>query len=227
MIKNITIKQLQKNITYTFTDQNLLLLALTHRSASDKHNERIEFLGDAILSFVITEELYLRFPNVDEGHLSRMRSTLVKGTTLAEIAKSFDLGEYLLLGLGEMKSGGHRRESILADTVEAIIGAIFLDSNIETVKNLLLFWYKEKLSSIVPGERQKDAKTRLQEYLQNQHKPLPVYLITEISGQAHNQEFTVQCRVEHLTEIFEGVGTNRRKAEQAAARQVLIMLGIK
>ena len=140
---NVTNK-LQKMIGYTFNQKKILEQALTHRSASSVHNERLEFLGDSILSFVITNELYNNFPTVNEGDMSRMRATLVRGKTLVEIANEFNLGQYLQLGQGELKSGGIRRESILANTVEAIIGGIFLDSNIHIIKNLILKWYKAK-----------------------------------------------------------------------------------
>ena len=162
----IVINRLQRKLGYTFHHQELLQQALTHRSASSKHNERLEFLGDSILSFVIANALYHRFPRVDEGDMSRMRATLVRGNTLAEIAREFELGECLRLGPGELKSGGFRRESILADTVEALIGGVFLDSDIQTVEKLILNWYQTRLDEISPGDKQKDPKTRLQEYLQ-------------------------------------------------------------
>lgn len=141
----IVIERLQRKIQYTFQDHALLLQALTHRSASSKHNERLEFLGDSILSFVVADALYHRFPRIDEGDMSRMRATLVRGNTLAEIAREFDLGECLRLGPGELKSGGYRRDSILADTVEAIIGAIYLDSDIDNITSLILRWYQQRL----------------------------------------------------------------------------------
>lgn len=154
----IVINRLQRKLGYTFNHQELLQQALTHRSASSKHNERLEFLGDSILSFVIANALYHRFPRVDEGDMSRMRATLVRGNTLAELAREFDLGECLRLGPGELKSGGFRRESILADTVEALIGGVFLDSNIQTVEQLILNWYKTRLDEISPGDKQKILK---------------------------------------------------------------------
>lgn len=157
----IVINRLQRKLGYTFHHQELLQQALTHRSASSKHNERLEFLGDSILSFVIANALYHRFPRVDEGDMSRMRATLVRGNTLAEIAREFELGECLRLGPGELKSGGFRRESILADTVEALIGGVFLDSDIQNVERLILSWYQTRLDEISPGDKQKDPKTRL------------------------------------------------------------------
>ena len=189
----IVINRLQRKLGYTFHHQELLQQALTHRSASSKHNERLEFLGDSILSFVIANALYHRFPRVDEGDMSRMRATLVRGNTLAEIAREFELGECLRLGPGELKSGGFRRESILADTVEALIGGIFLDSDIQNVERLILSWYQSRLDEISPGDKQKDPKTRLQEYLQGRHLPLPSYLVVQVRGEAHDQEFTIHC----------------------------------
>ncbi len=217
----IVINRLQRKLGYTFNHQELLQQALTHRSASSKHNERLEFLGDSILSFVIANALYHRFPRVDEGDMSRMRATLVRGNTLAELAREFDLGECLRLGPGELKSGGFRRESILADTVEALIGGVFLDSNIQTVEQLILNWYKTRLDEISPGDKQKDPKTRLQEYLQGRHLPLPSYLVVQVRGEAHDQEFTIHCQVSGLSEPVVGTGSSRRKAEQAAAEQAL------
>ena len=160
------LKRLERKIGHTFVDEDLLKRAITHRSAGSRHNERLEFLGDSILSLVIAEALFHRFPDVSEGDMSRMRATLVREKTLAELAREFDLGEYLILGPGELKSGGFRRESILADTVEAIIGAIYLDAGMEALKPLLLRWYAERLECIRPGADQKDPKTRLQELLQ-------------------------------------------------------------
>ncbi|PPI88274.1 ribonuclease III [Candidatus Pantoea edessiphila] len=220
-------KKLQNKLGYTFIDLELLKQALTHRSANSKHNERLEFLGDSILNYVIANVLYHKFPNINEGDMSRMRATLVRGNTLAEMARKFELGECLRLGVGELKSGGFRRESILADTVEAIIGGIFLDSNIYTIEQLILNWYQTQLNEISPGDKQKDNKTRLQEYLQSRHLPLPAYLMVMVRGEAHDQEFTIHCQVSGITKPIIGVGFSRRKAEQAAAKQALITLGIK
>lgn len=215
------IDRLQRSLGYTFKNKALLTQALTHRSANSRHNERLEFLGDAILSWVIADALYRQFPESPEGDLSRMRATLVKGKTLAEFGREFQLGDYLYLGPGELKSGGFRRESILADAVEAIIGAIYLDSGREVIQPLLLKWYESRLSTIKPGNDQKDPKTRLQEYLQGQKLPLPEYDVVEVHGEAHNQKFTVSCKVELMKEPVHGTGTSRRKAEQDAARRIL------
>ena len=216
--------KLTSKLGYTFKETELLNLALTHRSANGKHNERLEFLGDSILSFVIADELYRRFPKVNEGDMSRMRATLVRGNTLAELGREFDLGDYLKLGPGELKSGGFRRDSILADAVEAIIGAIYLDSDLETARSIVLEWYHGRLEEIKPGASQKDPKTRLQEFLQGRRKPLPVYTVTNIKGEAHNQEFTVACEVAGMDTPVIGKGTSRRKAEQAAAETALEQL---
>lgn len=213
--------RLQRALGYTFQNRALLTQALTHRSAQHAHNERLEFLGDAILSWVIADALYHQFPQVPEGDLSRMRATLVKGKTLAEFGIEFQLGDYLNLGPGELKSGGHRRESILADAVEAIIGAIYLDGGREQVQTLLHLWYEKRLAEIKPGASQKDPKTQLQEWLQGKKRALPVYQVVEVRGEAHNQQFTVACSVEVLTDSIIGKGTSRRKAEQDAAHKVL------
>lgn len=213
--------KLQREIGYQFSSAALLELALTHRSANGTHNERLEFLGDSILSFVIAEDLYHRFPKVDEGDMSRMRATLVRGNTLAEIGREFSLGEVMRLGPGELKSGGFRRDSILADAVEALIGAIFLDSDINQVRDIILQWYQQRLETIEPGVSQKDPKTRLQELLQGKRKPLPSYTVMKVKGEAHNQEFTVECQISGLERSVIGKGSSRRKAEQAAAELAL------
>ncbi|CDT32358.1 Ribonuclease 3 [Vibrio coralliirubri] len=221
---NSPIDKLERKIGYQFNDADLIHLALTHRSAAGKHNERLEFLGDSILSFVIADDLYHRFPKVNEGDMSRMRATLVRGHTLAELGREFELGDYLKLGPGELKSGGFRRDSILADAVEAIIGAVYLDSDTETVRGIILSWYQSRLDAIQPGVSQKDPKTRLQEFLQGRRNPLPVYTVTNIKGEAHNQEFTVECEVAGVDRPVIGKGTSRRKAEQAAAETALEQL---
>ncbi|MFZ7164540.1 ribonuclease III [Avibacterium avium] len=228
MTKNL--ERLQRKIGYQFQDINWLKQALTHRSAAKNHNERLEFLGDAILNYTIADALYQQFPKCNEGELSRMRATLVREPTLAQLARAFELGDYMQLGPGELKSGGFRRESILADCVEAIIGAISLDQDLPTSTQVTRKWYQDLLKNIKPGENQKDPKTRLQEYLQGARLPLPSYEVINIKGEAHNQTFTVECRVENIKKIdrtFIGVGSSRRKAEQAAAEQILKILDIK
>ncbi len=216
----IVINRLQRKLGYTFHHQELLQQALTHRSASSKHNERPEFLGDSILSFVIANALYHRFPRVDEGDMSRMRATLVRGNTLAEIAREFELGECLRLGPGELKSGGFRRESILADTVEALIGGVFLDSDIQNVERLILsgtrpVWTKS-VRAISKGSE--DASAGVSAGTSSAAAVLPV---VQVRGEAHDQEFTIHCQVSGLSEPVVGTGSSRRKAEQAAAEQAL------
>nr|WP_234977476.1 ribonuclease III [Ferrimonas marina] len=215
---------MQDALNYRFRDQGLLQQALTHRSAASAHNERLEYLGDAVLSMVIAEDLYHRFPRVNEGDMTRMRATLVKGVTLAELGRELKLSEVIRLGPGELKSGGFRRESILADAVEAILGAVFLDGGIEQAKALILKLYQSRLVAIKPGSRQKDPKTRLQEYLQGRKQPLPQYTVVNVEGDAHDQTFTVRCEVEALAEPVIGKGSSRRKAEQQAAAETLELL---
>lgn len=210
---------------YQFDDQSLLETALTHRSASSINNERLEFLGDSLLSYVITTDLYKRFPNLDEGKLSRLRASLVKGETLAEMARELELGDYLRLGTGELKSGGFRRSSILADAFEALLGAIFLDSDIETIERLILKLFENRLATVKPESSLKDPKTILQELLQAAHKPLPEYSVEAVDGKAHEQQFKVSCRVEGLDQLTTGVASSRRKAEQTAASKALTKLG--
>ncbi len=216
--------RLTKKLGYEFNEPSLLVQALTHRSAKGADNERLEFLGDSILGFVIAEALYEKFPKHDEGDLTRMRSSLVKGVTLAEVARGFNLGECLILGPGELKSGGHRRESILEDAIEAIIGAVYLDSDIECCRALILSWFEKRLTVIKPGNEQKDPKTRLQEYLQGRKILLPSYEVIDTTGQSHNQEFTVRCQTSVTNEEVIAKGSSRRKAEQAAAQQILILI---
>lgn len=215
---------LQKKLGHTFNDEAMLIRALTHRSAGARHNERLEFLGDSLLSMVIADALFHRFPKVNEGDMSRMRATLVREKTLAELAREFELGEYLILGPGELKSGGFRRESILADAVEALIGAVYLDTDIERMRTMLLSWYEDRLNDIQPGIDQKDPKTRLQELLQGKRKSLPTYTVVDVIGEAHNQKFTVHCQIDGVSEPVVGVGTSRRKAEQSAAEHALEVL---
>lgn len=219
-----SLQQLEKRFGYTFKNRDNLMRALTHRSAAGKHNERLEFLGDSVLSVIISEALFEKFPNSDEGDLSRMRATLVCGRNLAKLAQQFELGDYLVLGPGELKSGGHRRESILADAVEALLGAMYMESGLDLCRNVVLQWYAKQLAEIKPGISHKDPKTRLQEYLQARQRALPVYDVTATQGQAHNQRFTVSCQVEGLAQPICGTGTSRRKAEQHAASQALEQL---
>lgn len=213
--------KLCRELQHAFHDMTLLETALTHRSVGSRNNERLEFLGDAILSFVISAELYSRFPEADEGTLSRLRSSLVKGDTLAGLARGLDLGNYLSLGSGELKSGGYRRDSILADALEAVFGAIYLDSDIDTIKTIILRLYDERISTATPHAELKDPKTRLQELLQSRHLPLPTYSVISVEGEAHAQTFVVRCDIEGLAEPTIGSASSRRKAEQAAAELAL------
>lgn len=219
-----TYAKLSSRLGYQFADVTLLQQALTHRSAAKNHNERLEFLGDAVLGMVIAQALYNRFPNVPEGKLTRMRSTLVKGDTLAEIGREANVGHLLKLGPGELKSGGHRRGSIIADAVEAILGAIYLEAGLQTTENVILKLLATRIDALDPNEHPKDAKTRLQEFLQSRKLPLPVYEVVKISGKDHDQTFVVHCIVSVNGSPMEGVGTSRRKAEQQAASNTLELL---
>lgn len=221
------LKTLQRKIGYVFKDESLLDLALTHRSFSSNNNERLEFLGDAVLSLFIAEALFQKFPKAKEGQLSRLRSFLVKGVTLAEIGKEFKLGDYLNLGAGELKSGGFRRESIISDAFEAIIGAIYLDSNDDVCRQVVLSWYENRLEGLTLENTEKDPKTKLQEYLQSIKKDLPVYDVSEIQGEAHDQIFYVTCHIEALDIVTKNKGPSRRIAEQKAAKEALKKLGVK
>jgi len=213
--------RLYKAIGYKFKNVALLDQALTHRSAAKDHNERLEFLGDAILGMIIGETLYIRFPDVPEGKLTRMRSTLVKGDTLAELAREACMGELLNLGPGELKSGGHRRSSILADAVEALLGAIYLDSGMDDVRAVIYRLWESRIEALNPNAHPKDSKTRLQEYLQGRKLPLPTYDVISISGKDHAQVFEVSCKVTTLENAISASGNSRRKAEQEAARLTL------
>ncbi|WWO96024.1 MAG: ribonuclease III [Candidatus Dasytiphilus stammeri] len=225
-MKMRVMKTLQEKLGYNFKNYFLLQQALTHRSSSSQHNERLEFLGDSILSYVIANALYHRFPRENEGEMSRMRATLVREFTLSEIARTFNIGAYLYLGAGELKSGGEYRDSILADAIEAIIGGVYLDSNIATVEAVILHWFQSRLEHIRPGHKQKDPKTRLQEWLQSQRLPLPTYLVVAVHGEAHDQIFTICCKVSNINDLATGSGSSRRKAEQIAAEKMLMKLGI-
>ena len=204
---------------YQFSNSKLIHKALTHRSASNHHNERLEFLGDAVLGMVIAKALFAQFPKVDEGQLSRMRSSLVKGKTLAVIAKEIDLGDYIQLGEGELKSGGFRRASILADAFEAVIGAVYLDSGFEQANRLILDLYGKRLTALDPSEVQKDPKTRLQELLQSRRFSLPEYELLSVTGEAHQQTFEVVCIISEKSIKTFGTGSSRRNAEQLAAEK--------
>jgi ribonuclease-3 len=208
-------------IDYSFDQDALLQQALTHRSAGNRNNERLEFLGDGVLNFVIAAILYERFPDAPEGDLSRLRARLVRKETLAHVGRELELGQHLLLGPGELKSGGHRRDSIVADAVEAVLGAVYLDGGFKACRKLILEWFEQRLDSLPPAEDLKDAKTRLQEYLQARQQPLPDYQLHAANGAEHARVFTVVCTVPSMDLTEQGQGTTRRKAEQAAAKALL------
>lgn len=222
----ITDKQqtLCKQLQLEFKDPKVLQQALTHRSVGLNNNERLEYLGDAILGFVIAEALFIRFPNVKEGKLTRLRASLVKGVTLAEIARELNLENVLILGSGELKSGVFRRESILADTVEAILGAFYLDSGLEQVKSLILRLFDERLMAIDIDEVIKDPKTQLQELLQSRKRALPIYSINKVKTKDSQPLFEVSCQVSLISKPVIAQGASHRKAEQKAAERMLTLL---
>ncbi|HJW81052.1 MAG TPA: ribonuclease III [Acidiferrobacterales bacterium] len=219
-----THNELARRLGYAFRDAALLARALTHRSRSSRNYERLEFLGDSILSFVIADVLYDRFPQLSEGELTRLRATLVRRETLATLARELDLGDCLELGGGELKSGGFDRDSILADALEAVFGAVYKDGGIEAVREVVLHRYQSILSGIDPNTILKDPKTRLQEFLQHKSLATPIYNVLEVSGEPHQQRFVVECRVPGLTQGVRGEGSSRRYAEQAAATRACELL---
>lgn len=208
-------------INYSFTDHALLEMALTHRSRGVNNYERVEFLGDSILGFIVADWLYKEFPKCGEGKLSRMRAAVVRKETLANIARKLDLGDYLLLGEGELKSGGFNRDSILSDTLEGIIGAIYLESGVERAKEFVLEHFMMDLKRLSPDTTYKDPKSHLQELMQQQSLALPEYTIIEITGEPHEQEFTVRCFLPDLNLEYIAKGRSRRVAEQTAATMAL------
>lgn len=214
-------KWLKTHFAYEFDDASLLQRSLTHRSAAGSNNERLEFLGDAVLDFVVSDMVYRRHPDADEGELSRLRASLVRDSTLADIATSIDLGDHLILGPGELKSGGFRRASILADALEAIFGAIFLDRGFAAADATIRHMLDERADNLPAVDSLKDPKTRLQEKLQADGHPLPEYVTEEVSGKAHRQVFDVSCTVPALDRVTRGRGSSRRDAEQAAAERML------
>lgn len=214
------------NLSHRFQRQDLLTQALTHRSAGAPHNERLEFLGDALVNLIVAEALFQHWPNADEGALTRARAELVRESALAPIARQLDLGSRLILGPGEMKSGGHRRDSILADALEAVVAAIYLDSGFETCRAVVMPWFQSAMDALPPPHKVgKDAKTRLQEWLQGKQKPLPVYALVSESGEEHAKTFHVTCTLQAPALVTEGAGGSRRAAEQMAAEAALQALG--
>ncbi len=214
-------EQLAKKLGLQFKRPELFKMALTHRSMGAKNNERLEFLGDSVLGFVIAQALFEKFPASEEGILSRLRASLVNQTSLAELARQHNIGDYLILGAGELKSGGFRRDSILSDAMEAIMGAILLDQGVAACQQFILGLFKEKLAALDVGNWNKDPKTRLQEMMQARQKSLPVYELVNQAGAAHQQTFTVKCTVPVHHETTEASGASRKKAEQAAAEKML------
>jgi ribonuclease-3 len=218
------LEKLSQSLGYHFQNNLLLEAALSHRSVGNQNYERLEFLGDSILSFVIASELFKRYPKAKEGELSRLRASLVNGEMLASLAKEFKVGECLRLGIGELKSGGIHRQSILADAMEAIIGAIYLDSDLMTCQSRILQWFTNRLENLPAFSVLKDPKTKLQEYLQAQRMHLPEYKILSTEGEAHAQTFYVECVVIGFPHTSHGSGPSRRKAEQQAAIEMLELI---
>jgi len=215
---------LRKKLGLTFNNPELFTMALTHRSASSNNNERLEFLGDSILGFVIAQKLYDTFPDASEGALSRLRASLVNEATLAELARKYQLGDALVLGSGELKSGGFRRDSILSDALEAIMGALFKDQGIVACQQWIESLFDEKLQNLSLNNWQKDPKTQLQELMQSKKMELPDYTLITMSGPSHEQTFKVKCSVPLIEETCIGTGISRKKAEQAAAELMLELL---
>ncbi|VAW78906.1 Ribonuclease III [hydrothermal vent metagenome] len=220
----LSTEALAKSVGYQFKDPRLLDCAVTHRSAGSANNERLEFLGDAVLGQVVAEWLYSHFPDANEGQLSRLRASLVKREALAEIARGLALGDFLQLGSGELKSGGFRRDSILADALEAIFGAVLVDGGFSASHACIHGLYAKRFNNVSAIDELKDPKTRLQEYLQSRKLSLPEYEMVKVVGKAHKQLFDVECRVAALSLACMGQGGNRRKAEQAAATKMLEQL---
>jgi ribonuclease-3 len=212
---------------YQFKHRELLEQALTHRSFSrSANNERLEFLGDSVLNLIISNFIYGRFESASEGRLSRIRASLVKQDTLAMVAREIGLGDHILLGGGELKSGGFRRDSILSDALEALIAAIYLDSDYAQAEKTVLHLFDNLLQAVDVGSSLKDPKTQLQEYLQGRQKSLPLYEVIQTNGKSHDQVFTVSCELSDLGLQSEGKGSSRKKAEQQAAHNLLHKLGI-
>lgn len=220
----VSLDDLQSRLGYRFKDIAHLEAALTHRSMGPSHNERLEFLGDSIVNFVVAEILFKAYPEAREGKLTRMRASLVRGQSLGQLARRLQLGEAIRLGTGERKSGGRRRESILADAMEAVIGAIYLDGGMNACQQCVGQWLEAEFAAVDPNQVDKDPKTALQEWMQRQKMDLPTYRVVEVLGPAHQQTFKVACWLGESQPVFEGMGSSRREAEQAAAAAALIVL---
>jgi len=217
----MTAQSVARKLGHVFSDEALLKTALTHRSFGTPNNERLEFLGDGILDFVIAAALFHRFPNLPEGDLSRLRANLVRQESLHRLALELGIGEVLRLGEGELRSGGAQRPSILADALEALFGAIYLDAGFVAAQGVIEKLYAPLIDELKPGHFQKDAKTRLQEWLQGRKKPLPRYQLMETTGAAHEQRFEVACHIDSPALRTIGHGSSRRIDEQVAAEQAL------
>ncbi len=224
---------MRDRLAYEPRDLNLFVAALTHRSASGRNNERLEFLGDAVLNLVIAEHLFRAFPECTEGDLSRLRARVVSSDPLAEVSAALGIGDVLRLGSGELKAGGFRRKSILADALEAVVGALFLDGGLDTARQFIETEFRERIASLPPPDALKDAKTRLQEYLQSRGISLPRYEVERVEGEPHAQVFWVTCEVQGLggkqqpkfSATAQGTGSSRRRAEQEAAERILVQIG--
>ncbi len=218
------LEKLERRIGYEFHDKRLLALALTHRSYASSNNERLEFLGDGILNFIVAEHLFHQFEEASEGQLSRLRASLVRQKALAGIAREMDLSDFLVMGTGELKSGGFNRDSILSDAVEAIVAAIFIEAGFEQTRSIVSTWFGERFDSLSLRQAEKDAKSRLQEWLQADGQELPNYEVRSVEGESHSQVFTVELDLPLLDDLIEASGASRRAAEQDAAAQALEQL---
>ena len=216
--------KLENEINYKFRDKTFLEIALTHRSVGHSNNERLEYLGDAVLGFIIANAIFRKFPQATEGELTRLRSSLVKGETLAELGRELNLGNFIKLGPGEMKSGGWRRDSILANTFEAIIGAVYLDAGMEICQRCVTSLYRQLLSEASPDKLDKDPKTSLQELLQSRRMELPVYQVLSENGDAHERLFTIECTIKGQGISVQAEGHSKRVAEQISAEKALSVL---
>jgi ribonuclease-3 len=224
-MRALKLEQFFKTIGYRVNNIALIEQAFTHRSFEGRpNNERLEFLGDAILNFVIAEALFVRFPNCTEGELTRLRSSLVKGETLAKVALEMNLGEMMHFGLGELNTGGYRRHSTLEDAFEAVLGALYLDSDLPTLKALILTWFESRLASVNVHDIPHDYKSRLQELLQSKGLGLPLYRVLKEEGPDHAKCFYVECKVEPLNLLEEATGNSKKTAEQNAAQKILDQL---
>jgi ribonuclease-3 len=213
-----------KKLGYSFKNKSLLIQALTHRSYKPQHNERLEFLGDAVLNFIISDQLFTHYPEMTEGELSRARANLVNGEVLATLSCTLEVDQHIQLGQGEIKNGGMTRQSILSDCLEALIGAIYVDGGLETCRKIVLSWYIDKFKQVALKGPQKDPKTMLQEYCQGNRMKLPQYTVVNIRGEEHKQTFQIRCEVEDFDIKALGEGSSRRKAEQSAAERFLNMI---